>query len=96
MVHESPAACWFRCVGVAFAVVAERRPANKLAGVIAFVRGLRSANAALHGGVLLAEIGIAWGFAWPSPSEIKFALRHHSPFPLPAEVVGGAGGRGSQ
>ena len=67
MIHEPPAARWFRCVCVAFAVAAERRTANELAGVFAFVRGLRSANAALHGGVLLADIGITLGFARPSP-----------------------------
>ena len=72
---------------MAFAFVAERRPANELAGVFTFVRGLLSANAAFHGVVLLAEIGIALGFAWATPCKIKFALGHHSPFPLPAEVV---------
>ena len=57
MVHEPPSTCRFRCVGVAFAVIAEWCPANKLPCVIAFVCGLLSANTALHCG---AEGGILY------------------------------------
>ena len=53
MVHETPSPCRFRCVGVAFAVIAEGCPANKLPCVIAFVCGMLSANTALHCGVLV-------------------------------------------
>lgn len=82
MIQESPASCWFRWVCVAFAVVAEGRTANKLTGVLAFVRGLCSANAAFHGGVFLTEISITLGFALATPCKIKFTQCHHSTLPL--------------
>ena len=74
MVHETPSPCRFRCVGVAFAVIAEWCPANKLTGVVAFVRGLLSTNAALHCGVLGAYAAFAGGFALAAPCKIKGAV----------------------
>ena len=63
VVHEPPSTCRFRCVGVAFAAAAEGCPANKLSCVVAFVRGLSTADAALHCGVLGAYAAFAGGFA---------------------------------
>lgn len=63
---------------MAFAVVAEGCPANKLAGVVAFVRGLLSAHAALDLGVLLACVAFALRFAGAAPCEVEFAITHCS------------------
>ena len=67
------------CVGVAFAVLAEWHPANKQTGVVAFVRGLLSAHAALHCGVLGAYAAFAGGFALAAPCKIKGAVTHAPP-----------------
>ena len=90
MVHETPSPCRFRCVGVAFAVLAEWRPANKLSCVIAFVCGLLSAHAALHCGVLGAYAAFAGGFARAAPCKIKGAVTHAPPPRLMWEGEGGA------
>ena len=79
VVHETPSSCRFRCVGVAFAVVADGCPANKLSCVIAFVCGLLSAHAALHCGVLGAYAAFAGGFALAVPCNIKGAVTHAPP-----------------
>ncbi len=90
MVHETPSPCRFRCVGVAFAVIAEWCPANKLPCVIAFVCGLLSANTALHCGVLGAYAAFASGFARATPYKIKGAVTHDPPPRLMWEGEGGA------
>ncbi len=90
VVHEPPSTCRFRCVGVAFAVLAEWCPANKLSCVVAFVRGLLSTNAALHCGVLGAYAAFAGGFALAAPCKIKGAVTHAPPPRLMWEGEGGA------
>ena len=79
MVHETPSPCRFRCVGVAFAVVAEWSPANKLPCVVAFVGGLSTADAALHLFMLLTHLPLASCAATPAPSNVKFATVHALP-----------------
>ena len=87
VVHEPPSTCRFRCVGVAFAVLAEWHPANKLTGVVAFVCGLLSAHAAPHCGVLGAYAAFASGFALAAPCKIKGAVTHAPPPRLMWEVA---------
>ena len=93
MVHEPPSPCWFRCVGVAFAVLAEWCTANKLSCVAAFVGGLSTADAALHLFVMLTHLPLASCAATPAPSNVKFATVHTLPPSAASAAHSAHGGR---
>ena len=59
MVHEAPRPACLAVIHPAFAIGAERDAAHKLAGVIAFVRGLRAADTAFFADMVGAEARFA-------------------------------------
>ena len=79
VVSKPPAAARFAGVGAAFAAIAQRCATNKLAGVVALIRGLFAAGNALTFQVLNTQIAIACRLTMASPSHAIGALTH---FPL--------------